>query len=37
LKGWRSRRINTVDRLVYRVSGAGAEQALEIAQCRFHY
>ncbi len=37
LKGWWSRRINTTDRLVYRVSGSGAEQALEIAQCRFHY
>ncbi len=37
LKGWWSRRINTTDRLVYRVRGEGAEQTLEIAQCRFHY
>lgn len=37
LKGWWSRRINTADRLVYRVAGAGAAQTLEIAQCRFHY
>lgn len=35
--GWWSRRITIEDRLVYRVSGSGAEQALEIAQCRFHY
>lgn len=38
LKGWWSRRITLEDRLVYRVTGkAGADQALEIAQCRFHY
>lgn len=37
LQGWWSRRINTVDRLVYRVTGTGQAQALEIAQCRFHY
>ena len=37
LKGWWSRRITHEDRLVYRVSGKGADQALEIAQCRFHY
>jgi len=37
LQGWWSRRINTVDRLVYRVTGTGHAQALEIAQCRFHY
>jgi toxin YoeB len=37
LKGWWSRRINTADRLVYRVSGADEAQTLEIAQCRFHY
>ncbi len=36
-KGWWSRRITIEDRLVYRVSGAGDTQALEIAQCRFHY
>lgn len=37
LKGWWSRRITLEDRLVYRVTGAGAAQQLEIAQCRFHY
>lgn len=37
LKGWWSRRITQEDRLVYRVSGSGADQVLEIAQCRFHY
>jgi len=37
LKGWWSRRITREDRLVYRLSGKGADQALEIAQCRFHY
>jgi toxin YoeB len=37
LKGWWSRRITLEDRLVYRVTGEGAAQALEIAQCRFHY
>lgn len=37
LKGWWSRRINGEDRLVYRVVGQGADQALEIIQCRLHY
>ncbi len=37
LSGWWSRRITQEDRLVYRVSGKGAEQALEIAQLRYHY
>ena len=37
LKGWWSRRITLEDRLVYRVTGKGAGQQLEIAQCRFHY
>jgi toxin YoeB len=37
LKGWWSRRITHEDRLVYRVSGKSADQALESAQCRFHY
>jgi len=37
LKGWWSRRITLEDRLVYRVSGTGDAQQLEIAQCRFHY
>ena len=37
LQGWWSRRITLEDRLVYRVTGAGAAQQLEIAQCRYHY
>ena len=37
LQGWWSRRITLEDRLVYRVSGKGSAQQLEIAQCRFHY
>jgi toxin YoeB len=37
LTGWWSRRITREDRLVYRVSGKGDAQALEIAQLRFHY
>jgi toxin YoeB len=37
LDGWWSRRITIEDRLVYRVSGKGGAQQLEIAQCRFHY
>ena len=37
LKGWWSRRITLEDRLVYRVAGAGADQALQIAQCRYQY
>jgi toxin YoeB len=37
LSGWWSRRINSEHRLVYRVSGKGETQALEIAQCRYHY
>jgi toxin YoeB len=37
LKGWWSRRITREDRLVYRVTGSGADQQLEISQCRFHY
>jgi len=34
LNGWWSRRITLKDRLIYRVSGTGAAQQLEIAQCR---
>jgi toxin YoeB len=34
--GWWSRRIDGEHRLVYRVSGSGDEQRLEIAQCRHH-
>ena len=37
LSGWWSRRINREHRLVYRVSGKDEGQALEIAQCRYHY
>jgi len=37
LAGWWSRRLTSEDRLVYRVAGRGPDQALEIAQCRFHY
>ena len=37
LKGWWSRRVTEKDRLVYRIEGKGSDQALLIAQCRFHY
>ena len=37
LRGFWSRRLTHEDRLVYRVSGTGTAQQLEIAQCRFHY
>ena len=37
LQGWSSRRIFGQHRLVYRVSGKGREQRLEIAQCRYCY
>lgn len=37
LQGWWSRRITLEDRLVYRMTGSGAAQQLEIAQCRYHY
>lgn len=37
LSGWWSRRISGEHRLVYRVSGKGEAQALEVAQCRYHY
>lgn len=36
MSGWRSRRITGEHRLVYRVSGSGEAQSLEIASCRFH-
>jgi toxin YoeB len=35
--GWWSRRITQEHRLVYRVTGAGDAQTLEVAACRFHY
>ena len=37
LAGWWSRRISQEHRMVYRVSGTSAAQALEVAQCRYHY
>jgi toxin YoeB len=37
LSGWWSRRISGDHRLVYRIKGTGADQALEIATCRYHY
>lgn len=37
LSGWWSRRITQEDRMVYRVTGSGDAQSLEIAQLRFHY
>ena len=36
-KGFWSRRITGEHRLVYRVSGAGDAQELQIAACRYHY
>lgn len=35
--GFWSRRITDEHRLIYRVSGSGDEQVLDIAQCRYHY
>ena len=37
LAGWWSRRITREHRLVYRVTGSGDAQALEVLSCRFHY
>ena len=37
LGGWWSRRINGEHRLVYRVSGTGDGQKLELLSCRYHY
>ena len=37
LSGWWSRRITDEHRLVYRVSGSGDAQTLEILSCRYHY
>jgi len=37
LKGWWSRRITDDHRLIYRVTGTGEEQAIEVARCRYHY
>jgi toxin YoeB len=35
--GWWSRRIDDEHRMVYRVTGSGDAQSLEILQLRFHY
>jgi toxin YoeB len=37
LSGWWSRRITGEHRLVYRVTGSGDAQALELLSCRYHY
>ena len=37
LSGWWSRRITGEHRLVYRVTAKDEAQALEVAQCRYHY
>ena len=37
LSGWWSRRITGEHRLVYRVTGKGEAQALEVLSCRYHY
>jgi toxin YoeB len=37
LSGWWSRRINHEHRLVYRVTGSGDAQTLQVGQCRYHY
>lgn len=37
LSGWWSRRINREHRLVYRLSGSGETQVLEVLSCRYHY
>jgi len=37
MSGWWSRHIAKEHRLVYRVSGSGNAQPIEIAVCRFHY
>jgi toxin YoeB len=37
LTGWWSRRITSEHRIVYRVTGKGDDQRIEIVQCRQHY
>lgn len=37
LQGWWSRRITGEHRMVYRVTGKGETQQLDIVQCRYHY
>ena len=36
LKVWWSRRIASEHRLIYRVTGSGDDQRVEIAACRYH-
>jgi toxin YoeB len=37
LAGWWSRRITGDHRIIYRISGTGDEQRLEIVACRYSY
>ncbi|MEI9985681.1 MAG: Txe/YoeB family addiction module toxin [Aliidongia sp.] len=37
LAGWWSRRITGEHRLIYRVTGKGEAQQIEIVSCRYHY
>lgn len=37
MSGWWARRIDQEHRLVYRVTGKGDAQTLEISACRYHY
>lgn len=37
MSGWWSRRIDSEHRLIYRITGTGDAQALEVSACRFHY
>lgn len=37
LSGWWSRRITSEHRLVYRCTGTGKDQRIEVVQCRDHY
>jgi toxin YoeB len=37
LSGWWSRRITDEHRMVYRVTGKGDAQSLELSQLRYHY
>jgi toxin YoeB len=35
--GWSSRRVTGEHRLIYRVTGSGGAQRIEIVACRYHY
>lgn len=37
LSGWWSRRVDAKHRLVYRVTGTGERQRVQVIQCRRHY